>query len=368
MRRLFQLLLPLLLIPAAALSMSQSSVPPKFPIPWGNSAGSAYVRSIPTPSQIGIQNCAASLTDGFPPLTFVPSSAGGCPPFGQDFNGILKQVTQWNQWVQAGGPVFYDSAFASAIGGYPSGAKVASAVVPGNAWMSTADNNATNPDAGGANWVQDPGQIQTGTPVAALTTVIPAGQVSANGTSIGDASSGGTDRANADTQFLFAFVWANCPQAQCPVAFSGTPVARGASAAADFAAHRTISVWNLNGTALMGADSQHGSTSTQLNGVTVVSGNSTTPGSIFGENTGTFTVSQLPTVTPVLNLNLTFDFNFTSNGGAGASQGQVTGITSAGGGTLVTVQNNSSNVSPFGSNAIHNEVARSALVYWNLKL
>jgi len=55
----------------------------------------------PQASQIGITNCAASLTDGFPPLTFVPVAQGGCPPFGSDFNGILRQITQWSQWMQA---------------------------------------------------------------------------------------------------------------------------------------------------------------------------------------------------------------------------------------------------------------------------
>jgi hypothetical protein len=103
------------LLPASrpALALEQASSPPKVPIPWGSPPASAYIRSIPTPSQIGTQNCAASLTDGFPPLTFVPASAGGCPPFGQDFNGILKQLSLAARWGQAGGPIYYDSAFAA---------------------------------------------------------------------------------------------------------------------------------------------------------------------------------------------------------------------------------------------------------------
>ena len=107
------LLFPFLAL--AAFGMQQSQVPPKFPIPWGNSASSSYLRSIPVPSQIGIQNCAASLTDGFPALTFVPATAGGCPPFGADFNGILKQVTQWSRWQGAGAVPLYDSSFSSSM-------------------------------------------------------------------------------------------------------------------------------------------------------------------------------------------------------------------------------------------------------------
>lgn len=136
----------------AAAAMSQSAVPPKFPIPWGNSAGSSYIRSIPTNSQIGIQNGAASLTDGFPPLTFVPSSAGGVPPFGQDFNGILKQLSQWSRWQSAGAPIYYDPSFSLAIGGYPKGTVLSNASTLGAFWISTVDNNSSDPDTGGANW------------------------------------------------------------------------------------------------------------------------------------------------------------------------------------------------------------------------
>lgn len=136
---------------SSALALQQSNVPPKFPIPWGNSAGSSYIRSIPTPSQTGIQNCAASLTDGFPPLTFVTASAGGCPPFGQDFNGIFKQITQWSRWQNAGATVAYDSAFSAAIGGYPANTILA-APTAGHFWVSSVENNTTNPNSAGAGW------------------------------------------------------------------------------------------------------------------------------------------------------------------------------------------------------------------------
>lgn len=152
MKRIVALVSVISMIIGTAVAMNQASVPPKFGIPWGNSAGSAYVRSIPSNSQIGIQNCAASLTDGFPPLTFTPGASGGCPPFGQDFNGILKQLSQWSQWNGAGAAPLYDSGFASAIGGYPSGATLANASTPGCYWVSTVDANGSNPDSSGANW------------------------------------------------------------------------------------------------------------------------------------------------------------------------------------------------------------------------
>lgn len=131
--------------------MLASSIPVKFPIPWGNSATSGYIRPIPVASQILITPGAASLTDGFPPLNLTPESSGGIPPFGQDENGILNQITAWSRWQNAGGPVQYDSTFSTSIGGYPQGALLTAA--SGVAyWVSTADNNTTNPDAGGAGW------------------------------------------------------------------------------------------------------------------------------------------------------------------------------------------------------------------------
>lgn len=138
--------------------MLASAIPAKFPIPWGKNAGGPYIRTIPQASQIGIQNGAASLNDGYPPLCFSPVAAGGVPPFGQDFNGINNQITAWLQWVQAGGGVpFWDSTFSAQIGGYPNGAMLQATSGPGNFWISTADNNVTNPDTGGAGWTAFPG-------------------------------------------------------------------------------------------------------------------------------------------------------------------------------------------------------------------
>jgi len=142
-----------LLLATPAIAMTAASIPTKFSIPWGNSAGGGYIRAIPTPSQIGVQNGAASLTDGFPPLTFVPVGSGGVPPFGQDFNGILKQITAWSRWQGAGGLPVYDGTFSGAIGGYPQGAVLAGAS-PGVVWLNLVDNNTSNPDSAGANWKQ----------------------------------------------------------------------------------------------------------------------------------------------------------------------------------------------------------------------
>ena len=131
--------------------MKAVDIPTKFPIPFGDSANLLYIHAVPVASQIGITDGAASLTDGFPPLTQTPPGAGGIPPDIKDFNGILEQVTAWARWQGAGGSIAYDATFQTAIGGYPKGC-VLSSTPAGNFWISTADDNATNPDAAGAGW------------------------------------------------------------------------------------------------------------------------------------------------------------------------------------------------------------------------
>ena len=135
--------------------MLRVNIPIKMPTPFANSAKSGYVRPIGNPSLIGKNDGAASYTDGFPPLNFIPVAAGGVPPFGADMNGILNQVTQWEQWMQLGGPIRYDSVFQNSVfpGGYPAEARVGSNTTTYLIWQSTADNNTTNPDTGTqVNW------------------------------------------------------------------------------------------------------------------------------------------------------------------------------------------------------------------------
>jgi hypothetical protein len=135
--------------------MQQTDIPPLFPIPFANAAGSSYIRAIPTAHQAPTSSDApASLTDGFQPVNFQPLSAGGIPPNGADFNGLFNQITAVLRWKQAGGPALHDATFSAAIGGYPKGAQLASVTTPGIIWVSTVDNNTTDPDSGGAaGWV-----------------------------------------------------------------------------------------------------------------------------------------------------------------------------------------------------------------------
>jgi hypothetical protein len=131
--------------------MLSTAVPTSFPLPFGSSAGVGYIRTIPTASQISITPGAASLTDGFPPSNSVDPLLGGTPPSIQDFNGITNEITAAIQWMQAGGMPMYNATFQTAIGGYPNGAAIMNTNNTGF-WISTVDNNLTNPNTGGAGW------------------------------------------------------------------------------------------------------------------------------------------------------------------------------------------------------------------------
>lgn len=81
------------------------------------------------------------------------------------------------------------------------------------------------------------GSWSTGDVKMTIKTTADTGWVLMNDGTIGDATSSATTRANADTSALFTLLWNNTVNADCAVS-SG----RGVSAAADFAAHKTIAL------------------------------------------------------------------------------------------------------------------------------
>lgn len=101
---------------------------------------------------------------------------------------------------------------------------------------------------GGGGGSVDPTTIfQTGQLIYMYGTGVLSGFVRANGRTIGSSTSGATERANADCQSLFQYLWG----ADANLAVSG---GRGASAAADWAANKTITLPDLRGRALAGLD------------------------------------------------------------------------------------------------------------------
>jgi microcystin-dependent protein len=143
---------------------------------------------------------------------------------------------------------------------------------------------------GGGGGTVDPTTIfQTGDVMWSETDGTRSGWVRDNGRTIGSASSGATERANADTEALFNYLWQNFDNTICPV--SG---GRGVSSAADWAANKTIATPDKRGYIVGGLDTMGNAAAGRWANAPVIRGNSTTVGSILGEATHTLTAAQIP--------------------------------------------------------------------------
>lgn len=93
-------------------------------------------------------------------------------------------------------------------------------------------------------------------------TTLPARHLWVNGCTIGDADSGATGRANVDTFELYTVLWdaANGSGSQIQLYTSaGVATTKGVGAAADFAAHKKLSLPDMRGRVGVGLDSMGGS-------------------------------------------------------------------------------------------------------------
>lgn len=214
--------------------------------------------------------------------------------------------------------------------------------------------------------------IPTGVMWPYLGTAAPTGWVLASGKTIGDASSSATGRANADTEDLFDFLWTNFADAECAV--SG---GRGASAAADFAAHKAITLPDMRGRGFFGLDNIGGSAASRL-GSAITS--ATTNGATGGSETVTLTTTHLPasglTVTATADSNGAHTHTFAgtstsryagSTGGTFAYSADFGGTTttSSSGAHTHTVTGTTSNL---GSGGAHSNMPPALLGTWIIKL
>lgn len=145
----------------------------------------------------------------------------------------------------------------------------------------------------------DPNKIfQTGDMIFVGGNTTRPGFVRCNGRTMGNAASGGTERANADTSDLFTYIWNNYANGQAAV--SG---GRGASAAVDYAANKTIALPDQRTAALIGFDDMGNTARAGIDPALMVSGTLITSGSMVGFNTHQLIVSQLPIFTPAGTIN-----------------------------------------------------------------
>lgn len=118
--------------------------------------------------------------------------------------------------------------------------------------------------------------FETGDVKLTLATTAPAGWVMANDGTIGNAGSGATARANADTEALYTLLWTNVADGFAPVTGG-----RGASAADDFAAGKKIALTRMLGRALAIAGGGSGLSARSL-------------GQYLGAETHTLSVGEMP--------------------------------------------------------------------------
>lgn len=116
--------------------------------------------------------------------------------------------------------------------------------------------------------------IQTGFIIDYIGVTSPDGWLICDGSTIGNATSGATGRANADTATLFDLLWNNWADAQAAV--SG---GRGATSSADFAANKTIAIPDFKSRTSVGKSA---------------SGTLSTLGGTVGEETHALSASEIP--------------------------------------------------------------------------
>lgn len=123
--------------------------------PFGANAPAGNIDVIPETLAPSDPPEKASWQRGFPPVTMIPLAAGGIPPRGQDFNGVLNAISEHTVFQGGGGQYKWDDAYVAANGGYPKDA-VLQSDDGSAAYVSLIDNNSVNfntdPAAIGVSW------------------------------------------------------------------------------------------------------------------------------------------------------------------------------------------------------------------------
>jgi hypothetical protein len=230
--------------------------------------------------------------------------------------------------------------------------------------------------SGGGGGVDSTTIFQTGDLLFNAISGTRSGWVRHNGRTIGSASSGATERANADCNALYLYLWNNFADAKCPV-----PGGRGANAASDWSANKQITLLDLRGVGPIGLDDMGNSAAGNFTGVPFGDGSATTAGAICGENTHTLVTSETPSHTHTASVSDPGHSHNTrmssSNPGLAFGAGRWFGAfnnvfssttdtdmgATATTGTGISVSNANS-----GGDGAHNTVSRSIVGTWYVKL
>lgn len=140
----------------------------------------------------------------------------------------------------------------------------------------------------------NPYKPPTGLVSAYAFSTAPAGWVFASNLTIGNAASGATNRANADTVDLFIGLWNEYDNTELPIQnSSGTATTRGASAQADFDANKRLPTLDIRGRVIAGLDNMGGTPAGRLSGQPG-GVNGLGIGNVGGAETNTLSLSNFP--------------------------------------------------------------------------
>lgn len=176
---------------------------------------------------------------------------------------------------------------------------------------------------GGGSPVDPTTVMQTGQIALWYGTGVQSGFVRANGRSIGSSISSATERANADTQALYSFLWSADPN----LAVSG---GRGASAAADWAANKNLALPDWRGRAIAGLDDMGNSAAGRLT-ASYFGTSGTVLGAAGGAESHTLLTAEMPNHTHTLtDPGHTHTYTRGNIRGASGTSGTVVGDLTAG--------------------------------------
>ena len=156
----------------------------------------------------------ADLTNGFPQITSRAPSAGELPPERKDINALGYLTTTYDYFYQAGGTFTYNATIASAIGGYPLGARLwytdnngATVILRSNK-ANNSDNFITTPSYIGTSWVQETPALSWDNTWSGSNTF--SGSVSCSGSvSLGSSATATTPSASDNSTKVATTAWLN---------------------------------------------------------------------------------------------------------------------------------------------------------------
>ena len=222
---------------------------------------------------------------------------------------------------------------------------------------------------GGGTPVDATTVLQTGDLKARYGTGSHSGWVRANGRTIGSSTSGASERANADCQALFEYLWG----ADANLAVSS---GRGVSGNADWVANKTIALPDWRGSVLAGLDDMGNSAAGRLTSA-IFGTDPTILGAKGGVQKLTLTIAQLPTITPAGTVAITDPghlHNLAGNVAASGAATNATGVSGSTGTQIGSTQSATTGITaaftgtPFGSGADTPNVQPSTLATIYLKL